>query len=68
MTYMEMEDLGALSELRFAMRVQLAEEILRGGAVPIGYEAQTDDALAMLANLKARAYEDIIGKYRLVPQ
>lgn len=63
---MEFEDLNALSELRFAMRVQILDELLRDTVVPVGYEAQVDDIKAMVANLKANAYGSIVEKYRMV--
>jgi hypothetical protein len=62
------EELNGLSRIRFAMRVQIIDEMLSSGAVPLEYEEKVREIRSMVAALKADTYGTVLEKYRVVPQ
>lgn len=62
----EMIDMKAMSAMRFAMRCQLIDSLLKDmGAVPEGLEMQVGELSAMAANLKANAFSRFLEDYEV---
>lgn len=62
----DMIDMKAMSEMRFAMRCQLIDSLLREmGAVPDGLEVQVEELKALASNLKANAFGRFVEGYEI---
>lgn len=60
------DEVHALGEYRFAMRMQVISQLIRDmGAVPEGFELQVQELRDMAENVKANAFAAVNEKYRI---